>query len=86
MLPWALWAFLAVLNIFSIALFGIDKIKAIRGGRRIPEVTLLLVSFFGPFGAYAAMLILRHKTRKPKFLLVPIFVFIQVGLLAYLIR
>ena len=42
-----------------------------------------MIAFFGPFGAYAGMLLFRHKTRKIKFLLVPIFLFIQAILIAY---
>ena len=74
---------LAVLNIISLTFFGIDKLKSLRGGWRIPELRLLLVALLGPFGAYAGMLLFRHKTRKVKFILVPIFLFIQLGLIAY---
>jgi uncharacterized membrane protein YsdA (DUF1294 family) len=63
--------------------FGVDKLKSKRGGWRIPEVRLLLVALFGPFGAYAGMLLFKHKTRKVKFLLVPIFLFIHLYLILY---
>ena len=72
------------INMLSIVLYGIDKFKVANGGWRIPEITLLLAAFFGPFGAYAGMLLFRHKTRKIKFILVPIFMFIQLGFLLYL--
>jgi len=65
-------------------LFGVDKLKSMSGGWRISEARLLLVALFGPFGAYAAMLLFRHKTRKIKFLLVPLFMFIQLGAILYL--
>ncbi len=77
--------FLIIPNSFSLALFGIDKLKATNGAWRIPEAILLLVAFCGPFGAYAGMLLFKHKTRKVKFLLVPVFMFIQLALLVYLI-
>jgi len=64
-------------------MFGVDKWQSKRRGWRIPETRLLLVAFFGPFGAYAGMLLFRHKTRKIKFLLVPVFLFIQVILIVY---
>jgi uncharacterized membrane protein YsdA (DUF1294 family) len=67
-------------NILSLTAFGADKLNSKRRGRRISESKLLLLAFFGPFGALAGMLIFRHKTRKIKFLLVPIFTIIQ-GLL-----
>ena len=75
---------LVVVNIISFVLFGVDKLKSMRGGWRISEARLLLVALFGPFGAYAAMLLFRHKTRKIKFLLVPLFMFIQLGAILYL--
>ncbi len=75
--------FLFTVNIISIAFFGADKLQSKRRGWRIPESRLLLIAFFGPFGAWAGMLLFRHKTRKIKFLLVPFFVLIQLILIAY---
>ena len=75
--------FLVIVNVVSLIFFGLDKLKSVRGGWRIPEFRLLLVAFFGPFGAYAGMLFFRHKTRRPKFLLVPIFLLIQLCLIVY---
>jgi uncharacterized membrane protein YsdA (DUF1294 family) len=79
-----LLAILVVVNIVSLVLFGVDKLKSMSGGWRIPESRLLLVALCGPFGAYAGMLLFRHKTRKVKFLLVPLFMFIQLGVMLYL--
>ena len=78
-----LLVFLVIVNVVSLIFFGVDKSRGMRGGRRIPESRLLLVAFFGPFGAYAGMLLFRHKIRKAKFLLVPIFLFIQLCLIVY---
>ncbi|MDQ1281463.1 MAG: hypothetical protein QG670_2728 [Thermoproteota archaeon] len=72
-----------ILNAFSLIFFGIDKMRSIRGRWRIPESRLIFVAFFGPFGAYAGMLLFRHKIRKAKFLLVPIFLLIQLCLIVY---
>ncbi len=74
---------LIIVNVASLTAFGVDKLKSKRGGWRIPESQLLLIAFFGPFGAYAGMLLFRHKTRKVKFLLVQLFLLIQVALLVY---
>ncbi len=74
---------LLVINGVSLVVFGVDKLKSKRGGWRVPESKLLLVAFFGPFGAFLGMLLFRHKTRKVKFLLVPVFLFVQVFLLVY---
>jgi uncharacterized membrane protein YsdA (DUF1294 family) len=74
---------LVIVNGVALIIFGVDKLKSKKSGWRIPESRLLLIAFFGPFGAYAGMLLFRHKTRKIKFLLVPIFLFIQVFLIVY---
>ena len=76
-------AFLFILNIISLLFFGLDKLKSKRGGWRISDLRLLLVALFGPFGAFAGMLLFNHKTRKAKFLLVPIFLFIHLCLIIY---
>ena len=73
--------FLVILNIISLIFFGVDKLKSMRVGWRIPELRLLLLALLAPFGAYAGMLLFRHKARKVKFLLVPIFLFIQLYLI-----
>jgi uncharacterized membrane protein YsdA (DUF1294 family) len=80
-----LLAILAIINCSSIVAFAIDKLQSKKGGWRIPESRLLLIAFFAPYGAFAAMLLIRHKTRKPKFvLLIPTFLILQTLLLIYL--
>jgi uncharacterized membrane protein YsdA (DUF1294 family) len=74
---------LVILNATSLLLFGVDKMKSIHGGWRIPEAHLLLMAFLGPFGGYTSMRLFKHKTRKPKFLLVPIAMFTQTVLIIY---
>ena len=74
---------IVVVNVVSLIFFGIDKLQSLRKAWRIPESRLLLIAFLGPFGAFAGMLLFRHKIRKIKFLLVPIFLFIQLLLLVY---
>ena len=75
---------LLVVNFVSLVFFGLDKLWTMRGGMRIPESNLLLLAFLGPFGAYLGMLLFRHKTRKPRFLLVPLFPQFQLVLMFYL--
>lgn len=70
-------------NLVALTIFGIDKLQSKRGSWRVPETRLLLVAFFGPFGALAGMLLFRHKTRKVKFLLVPVFLIFHVFLIGY---
>jgi uncharacterized membrane protein YsdA (DUF1294 family) len=72
---------LLALNVVSLLFFGVDKLKSKRKKLRIPESQLLLTALFAPFGAYAGMLLFRHKIRKIKFLLVPVFLVIQLYLI-----
>jgi uncharacterized membrane protein YsdA (DUF1294 family) len=76
----------AVFNIFAFLLFANDKRKAKNNAWRTPENLLLLVAAIGPFGAYGAMLIFRHKTRKLKFYLVPVFLIIHCVAIISLLR
>ena len=47
---------------------GIDKLKAKRGSRRIPENTLFMFTILGGgVGTILGMYIFRHKTKKKKF-------------------
>jgi uncharacterized membrane protein YsdA (DUF1294 family) len=65
-------------------LYGYDKHAARAGRWRIPESTLLSFALIGPFGAFGAMLLFQHKTRKLKFLLVPVFLVLHVIGILYL--
>ena len=57
--------YLLIINIVTFALYGIDKWKAIHNKWRIREATLLITAFIGgSFGAFIAMHMFRHKTRK----------------------
>ncbi len=61
-------AYLYAVNLTALALFGVDKRRAVRGGRRIPERVLLGVAVIGgSVGAIGGMLSFRHKTCKPRF-------------------
>lgn len=58
-------------NVLSFILYGIDKLKAVKGLWRIPESLLLLITVVGgSAGALLSMLLFRHKTKKPKFIVV----------------
>lgn len=55
-------------NLVVFILYGVDKAKAKRGSRRIPEKALLWCAFLlGGVGGMAGMLVFRHKTRHTKF-------------------
>ena len=60
--------FLVLINVFTFALYVIDKRKAKRGKWRISEKVLLIFTIsFGGIGALFGLLFLRHKTQKWKF-------------------
>lgn len=61
----------AILNMIAFMLYLQDKNAARKNSSRIPENLLLVYALIGPFGAFAAMQIFRHKTLKLKFFLVP---------------
>lgn len=79
----ALWYLLA--SIATFVAFGIDKSRARRGEWRTPERTLHAFSLAGGFpGVYVAMLILRHKNRKPLFWIVAsVAALVHAALLAF---
>lgn len=60
--------FIAVLfvifDIIAYLMYGIDKLRAVRGTWRIPERTLLLSALPGGVGALFGILCFRHKTKK----------------------
>jgi len=83
-LPFLAAVFIAA-NGAAFLLFFSDKMRARQNAWRIPERTLLWSAAIGPFGAFAAMRLLVHKTRKGKFLLVPVFLAFQVLAIFWLI-
>ena len=74
-----------IINATAFLLYGIDKQKAKKNKWRTPEATLMLVAVLGgSIGAYAAMKIFHHKTRKLKFSFgLPAIICIQIILLLY---
>ena len=73
---WPLWAYLSVMTVLTFIVYAVDKTIAKRrkGGRRVPERTLLLLSFLGGcVGACFGMFLVRHKTKHLRFvILVPL--------------
>lgn len=64
---WIWWTVLGC-NVVAFALFGLDKWRASRGGRRVPERTLLGWTFAcGCVGAFLGAQLFRHKTKKASY-------------------
>lgn len=74
-----------IINLLTCILYGVDKLKSMARGRRIPEKTLLGVTFIGgSIGALVGMQVFRHKTRHMKFqVLVPLFLILHTALLTF---
>lgn len=71
-----------VMSVISFAVYGLDKQRAVTGGRRIRERSFHVLAFLGGWpGAVLAQRRFRHKTRKLSFLIAFWFVVIlHVGL------
>ena len=84
---WPLFVYAAAINIFTFAVFALDKWKSQNNRWRIPEKTLLTLALIG--GSPAMVLgqkLLRHKTQKQPFAgLLILIIVLQVGLAILLI-
>ena len=64
----ALVAYVLAFGLITFATYGFDKLRAVRGGRRVPNAALRLMSVLGgALGGWAGMLIWRHKINHPSF-------------------
>ena len=74
---------LIIWNVIVYAVYGIDKLTAIKNGWRISEKALIGMAFLmGGFGAYLGMQTFRHKTKKPKFkILVPLAILLNIAII-----
>ena len=72
--------YLSIINALSFLLMLIDKQKAKKARRRIPEKTLLISALAGgSLGAILGMQLFRHKTKHPKFSLgLPLILAVQI--------
>jgi len=77
--------YLVAVNLAAFVLYGVDKMYAKNGARRIPERTLLFWAWIGgSIGAFLGMRIFRHKTRKPKFAVtVPVLMVLELILCGF---
>ena len=80
--------YLAIINVVTFFVYGIDKWKAKRAKWRIPEATLLgMAALGGSIGAWLGMKTWHHKTLHKKFKYgIPLILFVQIALLIWLIN
>ncbi len=71
-------------NLIALTAFWADKKRSENGKYRIPERKLIAIAAVGAFGATAAMLRYRHKTKKTLFKLVYLFAALHVAAIAFL--
>ena len=61
-------AYLVSISLVTLCSYGIDKRRAVRSGRRIPEVVLHVLALAGGSpGAALGQVLFRHKTHKRAF-------------------
>ena len=79
--------YLAVTNVVTFFMFGIDKWKAKKSKWRVRETALLgLAVLGGSIGAWLGMKVWHHKTLHKKFRYgIPVIIIIQLVLSVYLI-
>lgn len=79
------YGILLIWNIFTMLLYGIDKLRARKHKWRISETALIVPAFLlGGTGAMLGMVIFNHKTSKAKFrFLVPLAFVLNIALLVY---
>lgn len=74
--------YLVLISLVSVVVTVWDKLTAIANKRRVPERTLMILSAIGGSVAMLiTMLIIRHKTRKHKFMIgIPAIILLQLVL------
>ncbi|HAT04055.1 MAG TPA: DUF1294 domain-containing protein [Candidatus Magasanikbacteria bacterium] len=77
-----------IVNLIAFFFYGVDKMKAISGHRRISEKILWTLALVGgSVGALIAMNIFRHKTKKLSFqLILAIILSLQITALIFILN
>lgn len=73
--------YLAAVNLLAFVLMALDKSKARRNARRVPEKVLFLTAVIGgSIGAIAGMYAFRHKTKHLQFVVgLPVILLLQLA-------
>ncbi len=80
--------YLCAVSLLAVILTVVDKLHAVHRKSRVPELTLMLVSALGGSAAMlVTMLVIRHKTRHPKFMIgIPVMILIQAAAVILIAR
>ena len=86
-LLWSVGGYLAIINLVTFIIYGIDKLKARHEKWRVPESTLLWFAVIGgSIGALLGMKVWHHKTLHKKFQYgVPAIIIFQLAIIAAVI-
>lgn len=79
-------SYIVIVSIIGVIVTAKDKIRAINGGRRTPEMTLFMLSALGgSLMIFIMMLLIRHKTKHKRFMIgLPIIIVLQAVAIYYL--
>ena len=77
--------YFVLISVISITVTIVDKINAVRNKRRVSEKVLFTLAILGgSVCMYITMLVIRHKTRKLKFMLgIPLIALLQLSLVLF---
>ena len=77
--------YLAVINVVTFIMYGVDKWKAKKSKWRIRETALLTLAVLGgSIGAWLGMIVWHHKTQHKKFKYgIPAIIIIQLAIIGY---
>ncbi len=75
--------YLILINIITFAVFGFDKLRAVRQKWRVRERTLFVLALIGGSpGALLGMIVFRHKIRKRAFVIgIPLILAVQAAVI-----
>jgi len=81
----ALWILFAAVNLCAYVIMGVDKNRAIRKKRRVPEKVLFAFAIcFGGLGGTLGMYSFRHKTKHWYFaVFFPLLALLQIAAVVY---
>lgn len=84
---WILVIYLVIINLVLFVTMAVDKQKAKRDKRRVPEATLFLMALIGgSIGGIAGMYCFRHKTKHMSFVIgFPAILILELALVIFIL-